>query len=114
MYFEVCNPIIIGSVNPVVASSDLADRCIRISIQPFSSNNNSASTPNQDRLTREEVDERFQRLAPKILGAIFTAIQTALPLYKRVKGLPAEIRMADFACWGIAAGEALAPVIGTS
>ncbi len=116
VYFEVCNPIILNSINPVVASSDLADRCIRLSLPPISSNNGSASIPNkesspiiaQGRLTAKEVEDRFQLLAPKILGAIFTAIKTALPLYEQVKDLPAEIRMADFACWGIAAGEALA------
>jgi DNA polymerase-1 len=101
--FEACRPILINSINPVVEFSDLSDRCIRLILPPITNQNGDG------RLSAEEVDNRFQRLAPKILGALFDALQKALGHYRRIKSLPAEIRMADFAAWSIAAGEALAP-----
>jgi len=96
VYFEICKPILLNSINPVVESPDLADRSIRLLLQPI------------DRVSKEEVDELFENTAPKIMGAIFTAISTALPKYKEVTGLPPEIRMVDFAQWAVAAGEKLA------
>ena len=108
IHIEVCRPIILNSINPVVQSSDLADRCIRLSLPPITSSDSEGSMNNLGRLSAEEVDASFQQRAPQILGAICTAIQTALPNYRRVKNLPAEIRMADFARWGFAAGKALA------
>ena len=108
IHIEVCRPFILNSINPVVQSSDLADRCIRLSLPPITSSDSEGSMNNLGRLSAEEVDASFQQRAPQILGAICTAIQTALPNYRRVKNLPAEIRMADFARWGFAAGKALA------
>ncbi len=105
--FEVCKPIILNSINPVVSSPDLSDRSIRLSLPPITSSNATDDPGNHGRLSAEEVDEKFQQLAPKILGAIFNAIQAALPNYKRVSGIPAEIRMTGFAQWGFAAGKTL-------
>lgn len=100
--FEACRPILLNSINPVVAFSDLSDRCIRLTLPQITNNDG------QGRLRAEEVDSRFERLAPKILGALFNALQKALADYKRIKSLPAEVRMADFAAWAIAADKALA------
>ncbi len=96
VYFEVCKPILFNSINPVIESADLADRSIRLLLQPII------------RDSKENVDEMFEKTAPKILGALFTAISTALPIYRNVTGLPPEIRMIDFANWSVASGEKLA------
>ncbi|MEH6544373.1 MAG: DNA polymerase [Porticoccaceae bacterium] len=96
VYFEVCKPILFNSINPVIESPDLADRSIRLLLQPIK------------RKSKESVDLLFDRHAPKIMGAMFTAISTALPLYHRVQDLPSEIRMLDFAQWAVAAGDTLA------
>lgn len=96
VYFEVCRPIVLNSINPVVSASDLADRSIRLSLPPITA-----------RRSAEEVDAKFLQYAPKILGAICNAIQAAMSCYKRVQGIPSEIRMIDFAQWGFAAGDVL-------
>ena len=96
VYFHVCKPILFNSINPVIESADLADRSIRLLLQPIV------------RISKEAVDEVFAKTAPKILGALFTAISTALPAYSKVTGLPPEIRMIDFAQWAVAAGDKLA------
>nr|WP_281721132.1 DNA polymerase [Nitrosomonas nitrosa] len=107
IHYEVCRPLILNSINPVADSPDLVDRSIRLSLPSISSNKIRESNLGQGRLSAEEVDAVFQQLGPKILGAICNALQTALPNYKRVKGIPDAIRMIDFAQWGFAAGEAL-------
>ena len=96
VYFELCKPILFNSINPVIESADLADRSIRLLLQPIV------------RDSKEAVDEMFEKTAPKILGALFTAISTALPIYRGVTDLPPEIRMIDFAQWAVAAGDKLA------
>ncbi|SFM74584.1 DNA polymerase I-3'-5' exonuclease and polymerase domains [Nitrosomonas communis] len=107
IYYEVRRPIILNSINPVAESPDLVDRSIRLSLPSISSNNSKEGNPGQVRLSAEEVDAIFQQHGPRILGAICNAIQTAIPNYRRAKGIPAEIRMTDFAQWGFAAGETL-------
>lgn len=116
VYYEIRKPIVLNSINSVMDYSDLADRSIRLSLPSISSQttlSNAAGEETlphhtQNRLSDEKVDELFQSAAPKILGALFTAIQVALPGYKNVTDLPNEIRMMDFAQWGVAASKAFA------
>ncbi|MCW5601398.1 DNA polymerase [Nitrosomonas sp.] len=107
IYYEVCRPLILNSINPVADSPDLVDRSIRLSLPSISSKNGKDSNFGQRRLSAEEVEVTFQQVGPKILGAICNAIQAALPNYRQVKDIPDEIRMIDFARWGYAAGETL-------
>ena len=115
VYYDVCKPIVFNSINSVIDFSDLADRSIRLCLPPIGTTTNVVDIANQaplpasasERLGIEEINARFQQWAPKIMGAIFNAIQAALPHYKTIRALPAEIRMMDFAQWAVAAGKAL-------
>ncbi|MCX7091989.1 MAG: bifunctional DNA primase/polymerase [Methylobacter sp.] len=106
--FDVCKPIVLNGVNSVIEFSDLADRTLRISLPQITSTKNQSAGNHQGRLSNEEVEELFQYWRPKMLGAIFTALQAALPRYKTITDLPDEIRMMDFAQWAVAAGNTLA------
>jgi len=106
--YEFSRPILFNSVNPVTQYSDLADRCIGLSLASITSNQSTDGHIASSRFSSEVVEETFQQWAPNIMGGLFTAIQTALPNYKSFNNIPAEIRMIDFAQWGLAA-EAVLP-----
>ncbi len=114
VYYQVCRPIVLNSINPIINFSDLADRSIRLSLPRIQANSGLEGRSPEEllpkpaaRMSMEDVDKQFQDCAPKILGALLNAIQIALPHYRHVNGVPAEIRMVDFAQWGVAASSVL-------
>ena len=90
-------PIIVnGIVNPITRN-DLADRSMTIDLP---------SIPEGERKTERELKEKFRELYPMLLGALYSAVSTALRNRDKVV-LPNKPRMADFAVWVTAAEEDL-------
>jgi 5S rRNA maturation endonuclease (ribonuclease M5) len=93
--FKRC--IAINGINNVVTRSDLLDRAILIKLQRISEKN---------RKEISEIEQEFKKDLPSILGGVFDTLSKAMKIYPDVK-LDKLPRMADFARWGYAVGEAL-------
>lgn len=90
-------PVILTGIPQVVTRSDLADRAILLELAPI---------PEEARQREAEIDERFQRVHPRVLAGLCTAAATALARQKSVR-LDRLPRMADFAIWAAAAAPGL-------
>lgn len=82
---------------------DVLDRCLTVSLNPVS---------DTQRKTDDEVDAAFTEMHPRLLGALFDAASAALRNLPNVH-LPRKPRMANTACWAVAAEEALGFAPGT-
>lgn len=91
--------VALNGINPAATAPDILDRSITIELKRISS---------KSRKREKELDQAFQKALPGILGDIFNVIRKAMELYPsiedKIKDLP---RMADFAVWGYAIGEAM-------
>lgn len=87
----------INGINNVATRADLLDRSILFELKRISG---------KDRKEIREVYENFEKDRESILGGIFDVLSKAMRLYDSVK-LESLPRMADFARWGYAIGEAL-------
>lgn len=90
--YDYKRKIILNGISPNLEFPDLVDRNITYITEKVSEN---------ERITEEEFDKKFNDLLPSILGQIFQTLSNAMNLYdsvkKEIKQLP---RMADFAIWG--------------
>lgn len=95
--FDETRPAIITSIEDVVTRADLADRAIRLTLEPVSEG---------ERMTERELYESFNEVAPAILAGLLDAVACAERRIDEVEleDLP---RMADFAEWIVAAEPAL-------
>ena len=93
--FQKC--IAINGINNVVHRSDLIDRAILIELSRIEEEKRKEIT---------EIRYEFEKDLPYILGGIFDVLSKAMSIYPslHLERLP---RMADFARWGYAVGEAL-------
>lgn len=89
--------VVINGVQQIIKKSDLLDRSILIELDRI---------PEEKRMTEEELWNRFNIMKPKILGAIFDAVASAIREYPNIKKYPLP-RMADFGKWGCAIAVAL-------
>jgi hypothetical protein len=92
--FVVKRPMLITSIRDVITHPDLNARTLKFDLPQVTK-----------RMPEKKLWDAFEKARPKILGALYTAISTAirnLPTTK-VKDLP---RLADFALWCQAAEEA--------
>ena len=95
--FEAQRPAMLTSIEEIVTRPDLLDRSILLELEPI------AGTRRRERAS---VQTEFHAARPRILGALFDAITGAL--HHRTDAKPASLpRMADFAVWVNAAGQAL-------
>jgi hypothetical protein len=87
----------LNGVNLTATKSDLLDRCILIDLKRIE---------DEKRCTEAELKQKFDSYRPYIMGSIFTIVAEAMRIYPQVTldNLP---RMADFAVWGYAIGEAM-------
>ncbi len=96
---EFQHVVALNGINPAATAPDILDRSITIELKRISS---------KSRKREKELDQAFQKALPGILGGIFNVIRKAIKKYpsieKKISDLP---RMADFAVWGYAIGEAL-------
>lgn len=95
--FDAMRPVILNGIADVATRPDLLDRGIVITL---------AAIPDEERKREAEVFREFERLRPAVLGALFDAVAGGLSTVEslRLEELP---RMADFACFAVAAESAL-------
>lgn len=93
--FQKC--LALNGINNVASRPDLLDRAILIELSRIESNK---------RRELSALMKEFENDTPIILGGIFDTLSKAMCLYHKVK-LDTFPRMADFARWGYAVGEAL-------
>jgi hypothetical protein len=87
----------IFGIEELTTRPDLLDRSILLYLPAFSDEN--------PLILEEELEKKFVKAHPRLLGALFTAVSTALKGKHAVK-LSHHPRMADFATWVEAAGPA--------
>lgn len=93
--FKRC--IAINGINNVANRPDLLDRALLIELSRISEDK---------RKELSEIQKDFNNDLPYILGGVFDVLSKAMNIYPNVK-LDKLPRMADFARWGYAIGEAL-------
>lgn len=93
--FKRC--IALNGIDNVVKRPDLLDRSILIELSRISE---------EKRRELSEIMRDFENDLPSILGGVFDVLSRAMKIYPDVK-LDKMPRMADFAHWGYAIGEAL-------
>jgi hypothetical protein len=91
--FESQRPVLLTSIEEVATRSDLLDRCLIIWLRAI---------PEDRRRPEAELWQEFERVRPRILGALLDAVAGALRSLPSTKP-PALPRMADFALWVTAA-----------
>lgn len=91
--FEGQRPVMLNGITELCTRSDLLDRALTIWLPAI---------PESKRTTESELWQRFNKLLPRILGALLDAVSQACSAKAdvRLKTLP---RMADFAEWIVAA-----------
>ena len=87
--FDAARPVILNGIDHLAERADLADRALILQLPRIE---------NKDRRDEQELYLQFERDLPKILGALYTAVSTALARIDQVS-LPEKPRMADFALW---------------
>jgi hypothetical protein len=97
--FASTRPILLNGIDDIVGRPDLADRSIVLSLKEI---------PDDKRREETELWHEFERLLPRILGALLTAVSHGLKALPDVK-LDRKPRMADFAVWATACEGALWP-----
>jgi hypothetical protein len=95
--FNVVRPIVANGIEELTTRSDLLDRSLMVTLPTISEDR---------RKSEKEYWAAFDKIAPRALGALLTAVSTALRRVDdvRLEKLP---RMADFALWVTAAEPAL-------
>lgn len=95
--FNTRRPVILNGINELADRPDLVDRMTSLFLQAI---------PEDKRRPEKEIIDEFERVRPKVLGALLTAVSAAIrnrPTTK-LNRLP---RMADMALWVTAAEPAL-------
>ena len=95
--FNSCRPILLNGIDRIASRGDLLSRSIVVSLSPI---------PDHQRKTETELWRAFDAVRPRVLGALFDAVSTALRRLPETK-LDRLPRMADFALWVSAAEPAL-------
>lgn len=86
-------PVILNGIDDLATRHDLIDRAIVLTLSP---------SPESARRQEQEIWKEVTAIRPSILGALLSAMQSAMAHRGRVV-LPALPRMADFAAWVTAA-----------
>jgi hypothetical protein len=86
-------PVILNGIASFICRPDLLQRTLLVKLPPI---------PPAKRLTDTEIDKRFKRLHPELLGAVLNAVVVVLKNLPQVT-LDQSPRMADFAMWAAAA-----------
>jgi hypothetical protein len=102
---EAERPLLLNSIYNVIEQPDLADRCFFLELAGF--DNGRAK-----RLAREQLDRRFEELAPLILSALCDGVSGALRRRSATLSVP-DTRMVDALAFAIAAEPSLGFSDGT-
>jgi hypothetical protein len=98
--FDAQRPILLNGIDDLATRPDLLDRSILLTLDAI---------PRGKRKAEARFWKDFDKAAPRIFGALLTAMSGALKRLPSVQLLDAP-RMADFAAWGVA----VAPELGWS
>jgi energy-coupling factor transporter ATP-binding protein EcfA2 len=92
-------PMIINSIDDVVLREDISERCLYLKLPEM---------PDEKRRSQEEVWARFEKMRPRVLGLLYSAVAHGL---RSLPSTPLDDlpRMADFARWGSACEKAFWP-----
>jgi hypothetical protein len=82
-------PVALNGIEDVVVRPDLVDRSLLITLEPI---------PESRRREERDIEEQFEREAPKIFAGLLDALSAALRNLPEIK-IPNLPRMADFAMW---------------
>lgn len=96
-FVEVTRPVIITSIPQSISREDLLDRSIPIKLSRI---------PDEKRMTKAELNAKFQFLKPYLLGSIFNILGSAMQLLPTVK-LKGLKRMSDWTKIGWAIAESM-------
>jgi hypothetical protein len=100
--FDAQRPVLLNGIEEIATRSDLADRSIHLSLPTIRS---------VSRRVEKDLWEEYATVRPRVLGALLTALSTALREVSNVS-LPELPRMADFALWSMAGEAALGIAAG--
>jgi hypothetical protein len=95
--FNVSRPILFNGIEELATRPNLLERCVVVNLPPIGED---------DRMSESDLWARYERVRPRVLGALLGAVVAALRNLSSVK-LPRRPRMADFAEWVVAAEPAL-------
>lgn len=95
--FDATRPSVLNSIEPVVTRADLVDRGLIVDLPQI---------PDERRRPEKEILAEFDRMRPRILGALLDAVSTGLRNLGTVN-LNSLPRMADAARWIVACEPAL-------
>jgi hypothetical protein len=101
--FDATRPVMLNGIEDVATRSDLLDRAVILTLPTI---------PDQRRRDEEELLRDYEAVRPRVLGALLDAVSAALHNRPSVR-LTEKPRMADFACWIVAAEPALGWPAGT-
>lgn len=101
--FNAQRPIIVNSIADIARRSDLLDRALLLTLERI---------PDFQRQTEEAYWAAFEYVRPRLLGALYTLVSTALRTLPSIH-LNRKPRMADFACWAVAAEPGMNIPLGT-
>lgn len=96
-FIEVTRPVIITSIPQSLFREDLLDRSIPLKVNRI---------PDEKRMTKAELNAKFQALKPYLLGSVFNIISSAMKLLPTVK-LNGLKRMSDWTKVGWAIAESM-------
>ena len=88
--FDAMRPVILNGIDHLAERADLADRALILQLPRI-----------ENKINEQQLYLAFERDLPKLLGALYTAVSTALARIDQVS-LPEKPRMADFALWATA------------
>lgn len=97
MLFDAARPIILNGIDHLAERADLAERALILNLP---------SIDEGARRDEAQLYADFERELPGILGALYTAVSSALARLPEIK-LEGKPRMADFALWATATEQAL-------
>lgn len=95
--FDAERPVLLNGITEVVARPDLLERSVIVTLPHI---------PEDRRRAEAELERRFEAARSRILGALLTAVSTALRRLPDTR-LERSPRMSDFAHWVVAAEGAL-------
>ena len=101
--FNAARPIMFNGIEELATRPDLLERSAVVNL---------ASIPDRQRRTEAQLWSAYERARPGVLGALLTAVATAMRNLSSVR-LDTRPRMADFAEWIVAAEPALPWQAGT-
>ena len=94
---DAMRPVLLNGIDSLSERSDLADRALIFNLPQI---------PKENRQSEKRFWANFEKVRPRILGALLDAVSMGLRNHKSVK-LSSPPRMADFAIWVVACEPAL-------